>query len=156
VSASEFNIIPIIIFFGIIYKSVLIKIDLYLEGKMKGLFKTQSFNFEVDFNDSDTAGEIIQNLPVESTVSTWGDEIYFDTGFKACAQNSSMKVEVGDVAYWPQGKCLCVFFGPTPASTSQRPEPASPVVVVGKTQASREDLRKIKLGEKISVILIKQ
>ena len=122
---------------------------------MKVLFMTKSFNFDVEFNDAKTAKEIIQNLPVESVISTWGDEIYFDTGFKASAQSATMEVDVGDVAYWPQGKCLCVFFGPTPASTTQKPEPASPVVVVGKTEATCENLRKIQLGEKISVALAK-
>jgi len=62
-----------------------------------------------------------------------------------------MEVNSGDVGYWPQGKSLCVFFGPTPASATQEPVPASPVVIVGKTDARQEDLRKIQLGEKISV-----
>ncbi len=120
---------------------------------MEVLFKTENISFEVEFNDTKTAKEIIQNLPAESTVSTWGDEIYFDIGFKASAESATMEVDAGDVAYWPQGKSLCVFFGPTPASTTPQPEPASPVVVVGKTNAAVHDLKKIKLGEKISVTL---
>ena len=118
---------------------------------MRAIFKTESLSFNVDFNNSLTASEIIKNLPIESTVSTWGDEIYFDIGFKAGAQGATMEVGVGDVAYWPQGKCLCVFFGPTSASTSPEPVPASPVVIVGKTNASKEDLKNIQLGEKISI-----
>jgi len=120
---------------------------------MKAVFKTESFTFDVEFNDTQTAKEIVENLPVESVISTWGDEIYFSTGFKASPQGAAMDVEAGDVAYWAQGKSLCVFFGPTPASTSQAPVPASPVVVVGKTRASRQDLKKIQLGEKIRVEL---
>jgi len=120
---------------------------------MKVTFKTESFSFEVDFNDSLAAQEIVKNLPIESTVSTWGDEIYFDIGFKASAEGATMELKAGDVAYWPQGKCLCVFFGPTPASTSPQPVPASPVVIVGRTNASREDLKTISLGEKISVLI---
>ncbi|MDD3295741.1 MAG: cyclophilin-like fold protein [Candidatus Omnitrophica bacterium] len=118
---------------------------------MKVLFKTESFSFEVALNDSLTAREIFDSLPIKSVVSTWGDEIYFDIGFKASAQGSTMEVIYGDVAYWPQGKCLCIFFGPTPASTGPVPVPASPVVIVGKTTASSQELRKIKLGEKISI-----
>jgi len=120
---------------------------------MKVTFKTESFSFEVDFNDSLTASEIVKNLPIESTISTWGDEIYFDIGFKASADGATMDLGIGDVAYWPQGKCLCVFFGPTPASTSPAPVPASPVVIVGKTSASKEDLKTIPLGEKIEVLI---
>lgn len=120
---------------------------------MKIIFKTESFSFPVEFNDSQTAKEISQKLPLSSTVSTWGDEIYFCIGFKASAQGASMEVKAGDIGYWPQGKCLCVFFGPTPASTNKVPVPASPVVIVGRTNTSKEELKKIKLGEKISVEL---
>ena len=86
-------------------------------------------------------------------MSRWGDEIYFDIGFKVSAEGATMDVDIGDVAYWSQGKCLCIFFGQTLASTSPKPVPASPVVIVGKTAASPESLRQIQLGEKISVCL---
>ena len=117
----------------------------------KVIFKAESFTFFAELNDSTAAREIIANLPLESTVSTWGDEIYFNIGFKASAVGALMEVNVGDVGYWPQGKCLCIFFGPTPDSSNENPLPASPVVIVGRTNASAEDLRKIKLGEKITV-----
>ena len=118
---------------------------------MRAMCKTESVQFIIDFNDSQTGREIFDHLPIASSVSTWGDEIYFDIGFKASAQDATMDLALGDVAYWPQGKCLCVFFGPTPASVSEAPVPASPVVVVGRTDASKEDLRSIQLGEKISL-----
>ncbi len=118
---------------------------------MQAIFKTGSFSFPVEFNDTQTAREIFAQLPLEANISTWGDEIYFDIGFKASAEGAVMEVKSGDVAYWPQGKCLCVFFGPTPASTSEEPVPASPVVIVGETKALKEDLKSIQLGEKISV-----
>jgi hypothetical protein len=117
------------------------------------IFKTESLKFSAEFNDTLTAKEIIQKLPIASTVSRWGDEIYFDIGFKVSAEGATMDVEVGDVAYWSQGKCLCIFFGPTLASTSAKPVPASPVVIVGKTLALPSDLKQIQLGEKISVCL---
>lgn len=114
-------------------------------------FKTDEVSFLVELNNSHTAREIVEKLPIESTVSTWGDEIYFDIGFKAAAEGATMEVSIGDVAYWPQGKCLCVFFGPTPASNSQEPVPASPVVVVGKTNSPPQELKTIQLGQKITV-----
>ena len=123
---------------------------------MKVIFKCDSFSFPAEFDSSQTAKEIIQKLPLESTVSTWGQEIYFDIGFKASAEGATMKVKSGDIAYWPQGKCLCIFFGPTPASTTEDPIPASPVVLVGHTQANKEGLRAIELGEKISLELSRE
>ncbi len=62
-----------------------------------------------------------------------------------------MELGVGDIAYWPQGRCLCVFFGPTPASRGPAPVPASPVAVVGRTGAPPEVLRSIGDGERIRV-----
>lgn len=118
---------------------------------MKINLKTAEKTFPVELNESQTAKEIANNLPVESTVSCWGDEIYFELGFKASAQGATMDVNIGDVAYWSQGKCLCVFFGPTPASESDKPTPASPVVIIGKTTASASELRQVQMGEKITV-----
>ena len=120
---------------------------------MKVVFKTELFSFGAEFNDTLTAQEIIQHLPIASTVSRWGDEIYFDIGFKVSAADATMDVKNGDVAYWSQGKCLCVFFGPTPASTDDTPVPASPVVVVGKADALPDDLRSIQLGTPLTVSL---
>lgn len=122
---------------------------------MKVLFTTESVSFEAEFNDTQTSKEIIQNLPISSTVSTWGDEIYFDIKVKCSPENATMDLESGDVAYWTQGHCLCVFFGPTPASEDEKPIPASAVVVVGKTNVDTSSLRSIKGGEEITVSLKK-
>ncbi len=118
---------------------------------MKIRFQTLSAEFSGELNDTPAARELIKNLPVSSRVSTWGDEIYFDTGVAAPDTGATMKPAVGEIGYWPPGRCLCVFFGPTPASDSEDPVPASPVVVVGKTSASPELLRGIAAGEEITV-----
>ena len=118
---------------------------------MKIIFKTLNNQFEGELNNTLAAREIFERLPVEAVVSKWGEEIYFDLGFKVSADYATMEVETGDLAYWPQGKCLCIFYGLTPASTEGKPVPASPVVIVGKTNASPERLRRIELGETITV-----
>ena len=118
---------------------------------MRVVFKTGSFTFESDFNGSPAAKKILESLPVESSVRTWGDEIYFDIGLDCPTDGKTTDVEIGDVGYWPEGKCLCVFFGPTPASSGEKPVPASHVVIVGKTTASPPELKSIKAGEAIKV-----
>ncbi|UCC95240.1 MAG: hypothetical protein JSW40_00405 [Candidatus Omnitrophota bacterium] len=107
--------------------------------------------FNVEFFDNPTAKAILDNLPLQSKARLWGDEIYFDIGIDAPPQNLTLDVASQDIAYWPQGKCLCVFFGPTPASSGSKPVPASEVVVVGKAQALPADLKKVKSGYKIRV-----
>ena len=58
---------------------------------------------------------------------------------------------MGDVGYWPQGEALCLFFGPTPASTDERPRAASPVTVVGRISAGLEDVGRVASGEALRV-----
>jgi hypothetical protein len=118
---------------------------------MKIKITTENHSFEADLNDTPAAKIIAENLPLESTVNTWGDEIYFNTGLDCPSGGSTMELDVGDLGYWPDGRCLCVFFGPTPASSGEKPVPASGVVVVGKTTAQPADLRRIESGGKITV-----
>ena len=62
-----------------------------------------------------------------------------------------LDVEVGDVAYWPPGRALCIFWGPTPASRGPEPRAASPVNVFGKVQDRPKDLRDVEDGEAIRI-----
>lgn len=101
--------------------------------------------------DNPTTKKINESLPIESKVKTWGDEIYFDIGITAPVQDATTDVEIGDIAYWPEGKCLCIFFGRTPISKENKPVPASEVVIVGKTSVNSNLLRKVKPGSKICV-----
>jgi uncharacterized protein len=117
-------------------------------------FKAQNVGFYVKFNDTPAAQEILRRLPLDGTVQRWGDEIYFETGITASSEGQTMDVNVGDIAYWPEGKGLCVFFGPTEASQASKPVPASPVVIVGTTVATPGELREIKSGEPIRVFVM--
>lgn len=118
------------------------------------VFRTDDFTFMAQFNDSAAAKKLLKSMPITSQVSTWGDEIYFDTGIEASAANSTLDVSPGDIAYWPAGTSLCVFFGKTPASRgTDKPVPASPVVIVGRTDASPDDLRGIAANQEIIVSL---
>ena len=58
---------------------------------------------------------------------------------------------MGDVCYWPQGEALCIFFGPTPASTDEKPRAASPVTVVGRISEGLENVWRIASGEYLKV-----
>ena len=101
--------------------------------------------------DNPTAEKISLSLPLRSKVKTWGDEIYFDTNITAPVQDATLDVNIGDIAYWPDGKCLCIFFGRTPASHDEKPVPASEVVIVGRANVDRDLLRRVKPGTTIKV-----
>jgi hypothetical protein len=49
-------------------------------------------------------------------------------------------MEVGEIAWWPPGKALCIFFGPTPASTDDQPRAASGVLPIGRVTGGIESL----------------
>ena len=110
------------------------------------------FSFEAELFDTKTAQMIRNELPLDGTASIWGEEIYFPVFFTAeLEEDAREEVEVGTIAYWPPGKAFCIFFGPTPVSTSLKPRGYSPVNVCGKIHGKLDDLRSISPGEKIKV-----
>jgi hypothetical protein len=119
---------------------------------MKIIFKTSKVTIEGVLNNSQTALKIYGRLPLEAKANTWGEEIYFAIPVSCQPENATLDVEVGDIAYWPDGSCLCVFFGRTPASLDDRPVPASEVNLVGKVTADISVLKKIVSGDKITVM----
>lgn len=98
-----------------------------------------------------TLKAILDNLPIESTALRWGDEIYFETNIDIDLENPQETVRKGDVAYWPPGKAICIFFGPTPISSGDEIRPASPVNVWGKILGEIENLKNVSSGEKIII-----
>ena len=102
-----------------------------------------------------TARAIEDALPFESSVNTWGDEIYFQVPASVRLEpDARSRVEVGDLAYWPTMPAFCIFFGPTPASFGDEPRAASDVNVFGKLEdADLTSLRNVRSGQKITVDL---
>jgi hypothetical protein len=122
---------------------------------MKVIFKTSKLTIQGKFNDSQAALKIYEKLPLEAKANTWGEEIYFEIPVHCPPENATLEVEVGDIAYWPEGSCLCIFFGRTPVSTSNKPRPASEVNIVGKVTGKLSILKNIKSGDKITVNSLK-
>ena len=86
-----------------------------------------------ELNDSPAARRVAEALPLKVTMSRWGDEYYGSAGLVIPEDSSARELmEVGEIAYWPPGKALCIFFGPTPASTDDRPRAASGVLPIGR------------------------
>ena len=106
-----------------------------------------------ELNESKTADLIINALPIESRVNTWGEEIYFTIPVKMGEESATMELKVGNLGYWPVGSAFCIFFGKTPASSDNKPVPASPVNIIGKMTCNLEPLFLINTGEKIRIEL---
>jgi hypothetical protein len=104
-------------------------------------------SFRGELNDTDTAELIGDELPIEASPSFWGEEIYFEIPVNL-AENEypEEELEVGDLAYWPDGNAFCIFYGPTPSSEGSEPQPASPVTVVGRLSGDISGLRDFDRG----------
>ena len=114
--------------------------------------KFNNLSFEAELNDSPTSKAIWEQLPIESQVSTWGEEIYFKIPIDIPQEPSARQiVSVGDLGYWPVGQAFCIFFGPTPVSTDERPRAYSPVNLLGKILDDSELLKSIQNQETVRI-----
>jgi hypothetical protein len=104
-----------------------------------------------ELNMTGTADSIWQELPMNATANTWGDEIYFSIPAKMGLENGQEVVEAGDLGYWPPGSAFCIFFGPTPASRGNEIRPASAVNVFGKLVGDLKVFKTVKGGDSITI-----
>ncbi|MBI2655802.1 hypothetical protein HYX06_05280 [Candidatus Woesearchaeota archaeon] len=107
---------------------------------------------EAELENTKTAKEIYASLPLDGAANRWGDEIYFVIPVKIDAEKDATDVvEKGDVAYWPEGCCFCIFFGKTPNSTETEIKAASKVNIFGKIIGDISILKMAKNGDLVIV-----
>ncbi len=99
-----------------------------------------------------TCKSIFDSLPFSVNAHVWGEEIYTDESpISEAEENAKDLVSINDVAYWPSGKAICLFFGPTPIGKKGEIKPYSPVNVVGKIiDPDKSMLKDFNDGVKIS------
>jgi uncharacterized protein len=98
-------------------------------------------------NDSPTAIQVWDALPIDGRASAWGDEIYFEIPVVAKqASDARAEVAVGEFGYWPVGYAFCVFFGPPPVSGGSAPRACSPVNVLGRVIGNASARRAVRDG----------
>ena len=101
-----------------------------------------------------TVSALSQALPLKARARRWGKEVYFETPVAVDLEKGAEVVEKGAIGYWPPGRALCLFFGPTPASKNpEEIRPASAVTVVGRILADPEILDGVKDGDPIEIVL---
>ncbi len=104
-----------------------------------------------DRRNPKTAKAIWDALPIKGNANTWGEEIYFGIPVDVNEENSQQVVELGDLAYWPQGNGFCIFFGRTPVSVGDEPRAYSPVNVFGKVVSDPKIFKGVRNGEEIKI-----
>lgn len=92
-----------------------------------------------------TVDHIISLLPLSGRIHLWKREIYFKINAKIGAEKATSQCVAGDIAYWPQGEAICIFF--------QDMIPYSKVNPIGKLKHTEleEIFHKIKAGTMIQI-----
>ena len=112
-------------------------------------------NITIELDDAfspKTCKDILDSLPFSVNAHLWGEEIYTDESpITQAEENAKDLVDLNDVAYWPSGKAICLFFGSTPIGKKGEIKPYSPVNVVGKIIGSDKSvIKNFKEGTKIT------
>jgi len=112
-------------------------------------------NITIELDDAfspKTCKDILDSLPFSVNAHLWGEEIYTDESpISQAEENAKALVDLNDVAYWPSGKAVCLFFGSTPIGKKGEIKPYSPVNIVGKIIGSDKSvIKNFKEGTKIT------
>lgn len=98
-------------------------------------------------------GSLLSILPFSSRAQTWGDEVYFEAPFHADREKDARaEMRVGDVAFWPEGDAIALFFGPTPASSGPAPRAYSRCNILGRIEGDPSVLRAVTPGTPVDVL----
>lgn len=93
-------------------------------------------NIDLELDDvysPNTVKSFLESLPFTVGINLWGEEIYTDKfPINISEENAKSQVKLFDVAFWPSGKAICLFYGPTPIGKKNEIKPYSPVNIIGK------------------------
>ena len=115
------------------------------------IIKIGELRFKAGLYPGAASAHLYSRLPLEVEANRWGDEYYGDCGLDLPPAPERELMEIGELAYWPPGRALCVFFGPTPASVDDQPRAASPVIPLGKLEGDCSPLKR--LGREVKIRL---
>ncbi len=104
----------------------------------------------VEIEERPLAEEMWQRLPMQSKARLRGeDEIHFPVLVPdAVEPPDNNGIEVGDVAYWPEGNALCIFRGP---ASNDTPRTAEDFTKVGRVVDGLETSGSIRANEELRI-----
>jgi len=116
--------------------------------------KFSNYTLNIKLRSTNTANAIKNILPFKSIVKTWGDEIYFEIPIeKNIDLESDAKdvINLGEVAYWIDGKSIAIGYGKTPISQNNEIRLAAKTNIWGDAVLDVKELRKIRDGDEIII-----
>ncbi len=120
---------------------------------MKKLFlRIKNKTLVLYLKDTKTASIIYKSLPIQSEISTWGEEIYFSTKLLIEKEpDAKSVVEFGEIAFWTEGSSIAIGYGKTPISISDEIRLASSCNIWATANFEKSFFDDIKDGDKISL-----
>lgn len=106
--------------------------------------------------DTPTAQAIVAALPIESRAQTWGEEVYFSVPVTAELESDARDVvTAGELAFWVEGSCIAIGFGPTPISVGNEIRLAARTNIWADSSDDVRQLASVQTGDVIQVELVK-
>ena len=72
--------------------------NLVIEGELRSIFSPRVIE------------RLLSKLPIQSRIHLWQREFYFEVGIRMGLEKAVSSCNGGDIAYWPQGDAVCLFF----------------------------------------------
>lgn len=99
-----------------------------------------------------TADLIWAALPMFATAEPWGDAIHFEIPvFSGRDRTARLQARMGDICFWCEEQRVVIAFGPTPISRAHEMRMPAPVNVFATALDDVEVLRRVGVGEKVSL-----
>jgi hypothetical protein len=105
--------------------------------------------------DTPTARAVAAALPISSSALLWGKEVYFEVPVKVARESDAREVVTpGEIAYWPDGHCIALGFGPTPVSRGDECRLASPCNIFAMASGDPRALGAVRAGAMVQVTAV--
>jgi hypothetical protein len=115
-------------------------------------FDFGTLTLDAELLDTPTAQAVAGALPISSRALTWGEEVYFEIPVNVAREADACAVVTpGEVAYWPDGRCIALGFGRTPISQGDECRLASPCNIFARIVGDVRTLAKVRAGARGTV-----
>ena len=102
--------------------------------------------------ETETAEKIYNAVPINSSINTWGEEIYFNTNLSINREKEAKAVvDFGEIAFWTEGSAIAIGYGKTPVSSGDEIRLASPCNIWANADFDKSFFGDINDGDKVSL-----